>query len=156
MDFNKVMIGGRLTRDPELKYLPNGTAVAALSLATNRTWTDSNSKEKREEVLFIDVEFFTKQAESVAKHFKKGRPIFIEGRLKLDQWDTPDGGKRSKIKIIGDQWRFCGDAPKGNGGDGEHEQPKSFAPRSASQRPVQAPASVSPESMGVNEDDIPF
>jgi len=103
---NKVLLMGNLTRDPELRYTPKGLAVAKLSLAINRTWK-SESGELREEVTFVDAGAFGRQAETLASHVKKGRPLFIEGRLKLDQWDDKQTGqKRSKLNVIIESFQF--------------------------------------------------
>ena len=96
-NFNKVILAGNLTRDPELRYLPKGTAVAKIGLAINRNWR-TETGEQKEEVTFIDVEAFGKQAETISQYLKKGRPILIEGRLKLDQWeDKQTQQKKTKL-----------------------------------------------------------
>lgn len=98
---NKVMIIGNLTRDPEIKFTPKGTAIADIGLAVNRTWTDNG--EKKEEVTFIDVTLWGRVAEIVGEYCKKGRPLFVEGRLQLDTWDDKaTGQKRSKLKVVGE------------------------------------------------------
>lgn len=102
--YNKVILMGHLTRDPQMKYLPSGTAVCEIGLAVNRAWKDANGN-PQEEVLFIDCSAFGKTAENVNGHFQKGRPIHVEGRLKLDQWEQ-DGQHRSKIRVIVEQFRF--------------------------------------------------
>ena len=84
--FNRVIIAGNLTRDPELRYTPKGTAVAKIGLAVDRTWK-TETVESREEVTFVDVDAFGRQAEVIAQYLRKGRPLLVEGRLKLDQWD---------------------------------------------------------------------
>ena len=116
--FNKVMLMGNLTRDPEIKYTPKGTAIAALGLAVNRVWmTEQN--EKREEVTFVDVELFGRQAEIAEQYLKKGRPVYIEGRLKLDTWDDKTTGqKRSKMKVVGETMQLLGSREGGGGGGG--------------------------------------
>src|ERR1051326_5119235 len=86
-NFNKVILAGNLTRDPELRYTPKGTAVAKLGLAINRSWRDSQTNELREEVTFVDVDAFGRAAETIAQYLKKGRPILIEGRLRYDTWE---------------------------------------------------------------------
>lgn len=121
MNYNKVMIAGRLTRDIELRYLPNNTACADMGLAVNEKYKDKNTGEYVEKVNFIDCTAFGKSAESVAKFFSKGRPIFIEGRLKYEQWES-DGQKRSKIKVVVDQWNFC-DSKVGGESQGQQRQP---------------------------------
>lgn len=104
--YNKVLLMGNLTRSPELRYLPSGTPVCEFGLAMNHTWK-TESGEKREEATFVDVTVFGKQAETVSKHFGKGRPIFIEGRLKFEQWDDKQSGqKRSKLGVLMESFRF--------------------------------------------------
>jgi single-strand DNA-binding protein len=108
MNLNKVMIAGNLTRDPELKYTPKGTAVCRVGLALNRTWK-TETGEKKEEVTFIDVGLFGRAAETVAQYLKKGSAAFFEGRMKLDTWDDKQTGqKRSKLGVIADSFQFIG------------------------------------------------
>src|SRR5471032_731843 len=117
-NLNKVMLMGNLTRDPEIKYTPKGTAIANFGIAVNRTYTPEGG-EKREEVTFIDLEAFGRTAEIIGEYFKKGRPIFIEGRLKLDQWDDKTTGKKmSKLRVIVGTFEFLG-SREGGGGGGE-------------------------------------
>ena len=107
-NLNKVMLMGNLTRDPELKYTPKGTAIANFGIAINRTYTPEGG-EKREEVTFIDLEAWGRTAEVIGEYFKKGKPIYIEGRLKLDQWDDKTTGKKmSKLKVAVDSFEFLG------------------------------------------------
>ncbi len=110
---NKVLLMGNLTRDPELRVLPKGTPVCQFSLAINRSFK-LESGETREEVLYVDVEAWGKQGETIAKHVTKGRPLYVEGRLRLDQWeDKTTKEKRSRMKIVLDQFQFLGDRPAG-------------------------------------------
>src|ERR1044071_6596379 len=98
--FNKVILVGNLTRDPELRYTPKGMAIAKIGLAVNRVWTNE-AGEKKEEVTFVDVDVFGRTAENVGQYMRKGRPILIEGRLRLDQWDDKQTGqKRSKLGVV--------------------------------------------------------
>ena len=122
MNLNKVQIAGNLTRDPELRYTPNNTAVCSFSIATNRKWK-SAAGEQQEEVTFIDCDAWGKTAEVINEHLRKGRPIFIEGRLKLDQWDDKDGGKRSKMKVVVDSFQFVDSKP-----GGQSQQPDDNTP----------------------------
>jgi len=133
---NLVVIKGNLTRDPELRYLPNGTAVCGFGLAVNRKWKDQNGEQK-EEVSFFDVEAWSGRAETVAQWFKKGKPILVQGRLKQEQWeDKETGNPRSKVKIVMDSFDFCGDSKKDGGGD---EQPARPAARSQRGSRAEAP-----------------
>ena len=150
--FNKVILVGNLTRDPELRYTPKGTAIAKIGLAVNRNWT-SESGEKKEEVTFIDVDVFGRTAENVGQYMRKGRPILIEGRLRLDQWDDKQTGqKRSRLGVVAEVVQFLGSGQGGGaGGDGG-------APAPARQRPAAAaPAAEPVEGDGPPEsDDVPF
>src|SRR5213596_211651 len=117
--FNKVILLGNLTRDPEVRYTPKGSAVCDLGIAVNRVYT-TDSGEKREEATFVDVTFWGRTAEVAGEYLKKGRPVFIEGRLQLDTWDDKQSGqKRSKLKVIGETMQMLG-SPRScaaNGGD---------------------------------------
>lgn len=109
-NLNKVLLMGNLTRDPELRVTPKGTPICQFSLAINRQWK-TESGEKQEEVVFVDVEAWGKAGETVAKYLTKGRPLYVEGRLKLDQWeDKNTKEKRSRMKVIMEQFQFLGDS----------------------------------------------
>lgn len=104
---------GNVTRDPELKYTTKGTAICELGMAVNRSYK-TDSGEKREEVTFVDVEVFGRTAEIAAEYLRKGRPVYIEGRLKLDTWDDKQTGqKRSKMKVVCEQMQLLGEKPSG-------------------------------------------
>ncbi len=164
--YNKVTLIGNLTRDPELKYTPKGTAIADIGLAVNRNYT-TDSGEKREEVTFIDVTLWGRVAEIVGEYCKKGRPLFVEGRLQLDTWDDKaTGQKRSKLKVVGENIQLLGGKPEGgsggggSGGGGEYGEGRSEG-RPAGGRPQTRPASPPPRKpadpdLDVPEDDIPF
>jgi single-strand DNA-binding protein len=151
--FNKVILVGNLTRDPELRYTPKGMAIAKLGLAVNRNWT-SESGEKKDEVTFVDVDVFGRTAENVAQYMRKGRPILIEGRLRLDQWDDKQTGqKRSRLGVVAETVQFLGSPT----GAGEGGAPASEAPR----RPAASSAKPPPSPDGGDspppeEDDVPF
>lgn len=115
-NFNKVILAGNLTRDPQLSYLPSNMAVVEFGLAINRKWR-SQSGEMREQVCFVDIRCYGKQAETINQYMAKGRPILIEGHLRLDQWEAKDGSKRSKLYVVVDQFQFLG-APSGGAGGG--------------------------------------
>ena len=168
--FNKVMLIGNLTRDPEIKYTPKGTAIADIGLAVNRTYTTEGG-EKREEVTFIDVTLWGRVAEIVGEYCKKGRPLFVEGRLQLDTWDDKaTGQKRSKLKVVGENIQLLGarEGGGGGGGGGEHGESRSEGRsegrsdgRPQQSRPASRPASPPPRppadpDLDVPEDDIPF
>jgi single-strand DNA-binding protein len=150
--FNKVVLVGNLTRDPELRYTPKGTAIAKIGLAVNRVWTNE-AGEKKEEVTFVDVDVFGRTAENVGQYMRKGRPILIEGRLKLDQWDDKQTGqKKSKLGVVAETVQFLGSPAGAEGGGGAPA-----APRAARPAPAAAPAAEPVEGDGPPEsDDVPF
>jgi single-strand DNA-binding protein len=150
--FNKVILMGNLTRDPELRYTPKGTAIAKVGLAVNRVWTNE-AGEKKEEVTFVDVDIFGRTAENVGQYMRKGRPILVEGRLKLDQWDDKQTGqKRSRLGIVAETVQFLGSAPGSEGG--APSTPRAARPAAAA---AAAPAAEPVEGDGPPEnDDVPF
>ena len=122
--FNKVILVGNLTRDPEVRYIPSGSAVCEVGLAVNRSWSDKQSGQRKEEVTFVDVTLWGRTAEIAGEYLSKGRPVLIEGRLQMDQWeDKQSGQKRSKLKVVGENMtmlggRGDGDFSGGGGGGG--------------------------------------
>ncbi len=123
--FNKVMLMGNLTRDIEIRHTPSNTAIGNFGLAVNRKYK-TQSGEQREEVAFIDCEAWGRTAEVMAQYLSRGRPVFIEGRLKFDQWDDRNGGgKRSKLSVVVDNFQFidAGEGPQGgdNGSSGSRD-----------------------------------
>jgi single-strand DNA-binding protein len=149
--FNKVILLGNLTRDPEVRYTPKGSAVCDLGLAVNRVYTLDNG-EKREEVTYVDVTLWSRLAEIAGEYLKKGRPVFIEGRLQLDTWDDKQSGqKRSKLRVIGESMQLLGSRPSGGGapdvegGDRQSRAEKPSAPPPKEAAPAQP-----------DEDEIPF
>lgn len=152
-NLNKVMLIGNLTRDPELRYTPKGTAVADISLAINRVWNNEQNQ-KQEETIFVDVTLWGRQAELAQQYLTKGRGCYIEGRLQMDTWDDKETGKkRSKLKVIGENLQFLPDG-RGTGGNGGGGQAPARAPQQQS-RPPQG-ASAAPADDYQEEDDIPF
>ncbi len=145
--FNKVILMGNLTRDPELRFTPKGTAVAKLGLAVNRVWK-TETGETKEEVLFIDVEAFSRQAETIGQYLKKGSPILVEGRLRLDTWDDKQTNqKRSKILVTAENVRFLGSGQPREGGAPETARNR---PPATAAAPASEPADEQPS------DDVPF
>jgi single-strand DNA-binding protein len=146
--FNKVILLGNLTRDPEVRYTPKGSAVCDLGIAVNRQYT-LDSGEKREEVTYVDVVLWSRLAEIAGEYLKKGRPVFIEGRLQLDTWDDKQSGqKRSKLRVIGETMQLLGGRPPGaggGGGEGGESRPGKTTP------PPKPPVSGAPD-----DDEIPF
>ena len=107
--FNKVILVGNLTRDPQVRYTPGGSAVAEIGLAVNRSWFDKNSNSRKEETTFVDVTLWGRTAEVASEYLTKGRSVLIEGRLQLDQWDDKESGqKRSKLKVVGENMTMLG------------------------------------------------
>lgn len=113
--FNKVILVGNLTRDPELRSTPNGTSVCRFALAVSRQFRNSDGS-AREEVCFVEVDSFGKQAETIARYMVKGRPILVEGRLRLDQWESQNGEKRSRLMVVAESFQFLGN----NRSDGDN------------------------------------
>jgi single-strand DNA-binding protein len=156
-NFNKVILAGNLTRDPELRYLPKGTAVARIGLAINRTWK-TETGETQTEATFVDVEAFGRQAEVIAQYMKKGRPLLVEGRLRLDQWeDKNTHQKQSKLKVVLEGFSFIDSRP----GEGGAEAPRPAASRPAAAPaapagPAEPPSSPEPDGPPVEPDDVPF
>jgi single-strand DNA-binding protein len=143
--FNKVFLLGNLTRDPEVRYTPKGSAVADLGIAVNRVYS-LDTGEKREDVSVVVVTLWARLAEIAGEYLKKGRPVFIEGRLQLDSWDDKQTGqKRSRLRVIGETMQLLGS--RGGSGAGEEES------RPAS-KPAAPPKSSAPAEP--DDDEIPF
>lgn len=146
---NKCFLIGNLTRDPEMRVTPKGTAIAAFGIAINRQ-TKDDAGNTRDEVTFVDVEAWGKQAELVAKYLAKGSPVMIEGRLKLDEWtDKTSGAKRSRLKVVLDNVQFLGRRSDGTPAEMRDGEQRQEAPRTAPQSPQFAPNTT-------GEDDVPF
>ena len=159
--YNKVILAGNLTRDPELKYTSTGMAIAKIGIAMNRKWK-SETGEMKEEVTFVDVDAFGRQAETIGQYMKRGKPILIEGRLKLDQWDDKQSGqKRSRLGVVLENFQFL-DSGKGaeggmaggppSGGPGPSAPYRSAAPPAPRTPPPPTDADGPPPE----EDDVPF
>jgi len=149
-NLNKVMLIGNLTREPEIKHTPKGTAIAAFSLAINRNYT-TESGEKREEVTFVELDAFGRVAEIIGQYAKKGHPLFVEGRLKLDTWnDKQSGEKRSKLKVAVESIQLLGGRPQ------ESAQPEDTAPEQRTARPPRPPRPPADPNLDTAADDIPF
>ncbi len=151
--FNKVILAGNLVADPELRYTPKGTAVAKIRLAINRVYT-TESGEKKEDVTFVDVDAFARQAEVIAQYLKKGRPILIEGRLKYDTWeDKQTNQKRSKLGVILESFQFLDSGNRTTeGGAAPAPRPKP----AASTAPADAPGAPDTDGPPPDHDDVPF
>jgi len=152
---NKVILIGNVTRDPEVKFTSKGSAVTDIGLAINRNYTLDNG-EKREETTFVDVELWGRLAENAGEYAKKGRPLYVEGRLRMDTWeDKASGQKRSRMKVVGENLQLLGGRTEGGGGrpaggGGDHESHEASAPRRTAPPPSRPAPSSEPD------DDIPF
>ncbi|MFH1371152.1 MAG: single-stranded DNA-binding protein [Planctomycetota bacterium] len=142
-NFNKVLLMGNLTRDPQLSYLPSQTPVVDFGIAVNRKWT-SKEGESKEEVCFVDCRAFGRLAENINKYMRKGRPLFVEGRLTYETWTAQDGTKKSRHRVHVDTFQFIG-APAGAGGAGGGQASDS-----------QVEPETGPSGTQSKEDDIPF
>ncbi|MEM8549799.1 MAG: single-stranded DNA-binding protein [Verrucomicrobiota bacterium] len=145
--FNKVILLGNLTRDPEMRVTPGGLSICKLGLAVNRNFTTKDG-EKREEVTYVDIDAFGRQAEVIAKYLSKGRSIFVEGRLKLDEWEDKNSGqKRSKLGVVLENFQFVGGRGEDGGGSGGYER---------SSPPARTTGRSAPAAEPEMEDDVPF
>ena len=152
---NRVFLIGNVTRDPELRYTPKGNAVVDLGLATNRTWRTETGEEK-EEVCFVTVVVWGKQAEVAGKYLKKGRPVFIEGRLQYETWEK-NGEKRSMLKVHCERLQLLGGpAGAGRGGEGEPSAAEERATAPSAPPPTAAGAKQGSSEPDLENDDIPF
>ena len=142
-NLNKVLLLGNVTRDPEVRYTPKGSAVCDLGVAVNRAYT-TESGEKREEVTFVDVTLWGRTAEVASEYLKKGRPVFVEGRLQMDTWDDKQTGqKRTRLRVVAENMQLLGGRPTGGAeAGGESRQTNAPPKKSAASEP--------------DEDEIPF
>jgi len=162
-NLNRVMLMGNLTRDPELRYTPNNTAVVNLGIAINRTWKNPQG-ERQEETTFVDCEAWGRTGEVINQYLRKGRPIYVEGRLRLDQWQDKEGNNRSKLKVVVDTFQFIDSRGGGEGatnsGGGRSARRDSGSPEGAQSYPSAPAASSAPPApeahQPVSEEDIPF
>jgi single-strand DNA-binding protein len=170
-DLNKVFLIGRLVQDPELRYTPNGAAVSDLRVVTSRTWT-SKDGEKREDTLFIDVTVWNRQAEACCQYLKKGKQVHIEGYLKLENWESNTGEKRSKIKVEGERVQFLDRLHDSSGSSSESSDDEYATSRRAASSsegrgpgngPSRGPAASAPparprpaDPQAAEDEDIPF
>jgi single-strand DNA-binding protein len=178
-DFNKVLLIGRLTRDPELRYTPNGAAVTELPVATSRSWTGKDGQPQKDTV-YVDVTVWNRQAENCCQYLKKGRAVHVEGFLKMDTWDDKaTGEKRSKLKVEAERVQFLDRREDGQGGGGSDDdfaapsepQPRRAAPASSGEArgtgngparggyaapSAPAPRRPAPPPSAEEDDDIPF
>jgi len=155
MSFNKVILMGNLTRDPEMKTLPSGMRTARLGLAITERWKDQATNELKENTLFLDVDAWDKQADFAGQYLTKGQSVLIDGSLKMDEWTTKEGEKRSKMRVRATTIRFAG--PKPAGGAGASPAPQAAAPSQTT--PAAAPAGVAEEPgnyLAQDDEQLPF
>ena len=141
-NLNKVFLIGNLTRDPELRYTPSGTAIASFGIATNREWKSPDGEQKKE-VCFVDINMFGRRAEVINEYFSKGNPIFIEGRLQFQQWETKDGQKRNALRVVAEDFQFIGSKTR------KGEGAKSSDETGFNNKQSKAPTDI-------NDEEIPF
>jgi single-strand DNA-binding protein len=150
--FNKVILMGNLTRDPELRYTPKGTAIARIGLAVNRVWK-TETGETREETTFVDVDAFGKTAETIGQYMKKGSPILVEGRLRLHTWeDKQTNQKQSKLRVDLETFKFVGSANR----EGGSPAPRAATATAAAPAAVATAEPAEPDMRPPEEDDVPF
>lgn len=160
--FNKVILLGNLTRDPQVRYTPSGMAVADIGLAINHSWFDKQTNQRREEATFVDVTLWGRTAEIAGEYLGKGRQVLIEGRLQLDQWDDRETGqKRSKLKVVCENLTMVGSRAEGLGQGGRTSGgPPSQASESHesfdNQAPVEPAGGFDGPPSGTGEGDVPF
>ena len=148
--FNKVILMGNLTRDPEVRYLPSGKAVAAIGLAMSSKYRTQDGQD-HEEVCFVNCEVYGKQAENCGQYLSKGRQVLIEGRLRYETWEK-DGQKRNALKVVADRVQFLGGAKTGEGGEGSAARP---APKQREEAAPEEPAGAAAAESG-DDDNLPF
>ena len=148
--YNKVILMGNLTRDPELQYLPSGTAVAKFGLAVNRVYNDRQSGERKEDVCFVDITAWARQAEVCNEYLRKGSPVFLEGRLNFNSWETDDGQRRSKLDVVAERVQLVGGRQDSDGAGGFDQASPGSVPAS----PPEFSGQEGPPA--TTDDDIPF
>jgi len=154
-NLNKVMIIGNVTRDPEVKYTPKGSAVTDLGIAVNRTY--KVGEERKEEVTYVDVTLWGRLAEIAGEYCRKGKPVYIEGRLQLDSWeDKASGQKRSKLRVVGEEMQLLGPKMGGSSGGGDEEYSERPARREQPSSGGGFSRGSAPQQPPIEEDDIPF
>lgn len=171
-NYNRVILMGNLTRDPQLSYTPSNTAVTDFGLAVNHKWRGQDGQNK-EETCFVDCSLFGKGAETFNQYMSKGRSVLVEGRLRYSQWETPEGQKRSRLTVVADRFQFVGGRDGGGGGgyggggygggqQGERSQAPAQAPQQQpSEQPSQPDEGQPAQPQGdqpppPSDDDIPF
>lgn len=154
MYINKAILIGNLTRDPEKRALPNGTAVTSLSLATNRVWKDREGN-KQESTDYHNVVVFGRPAETAAQYLKKGQSVYVEGRIQTRSWDDKDGSKKYRTEIVADSVQF-GAKAGGTGSYNSESNPSAEAPSSIASEPADVGGQIDYPTDDINPEDIPF
>lgn len=155
---NKVILVGNLGRDPEVRYSPEGSALCNISIATTSNWKDKNTGERREDTEWHRVVMYNRLAEVAGEYLRKGRPVYIEGRLRTRKWQNKEGQDVYTTEIIADQMQMLGGRDGGGGGGGDdsgYESSNRPPQRAPAQRPA-APAAGGSANLGDLDDDIPF
>jgi len=152
-NFNRVILAGNLTRDPQLSYTPSNTAVCEFGMATNRRWRDKDGNTK-EEVCFVDLTSYGRTAEVINQYMAKGRSILVEGRLRFSQWTNKEGQKRNRLDVVVDSCTFLG-SPQGGGGARAGAPARAAAPAAAS-APADDEAPPPVDDLPVDDPDVPF
>ena len=153
--YNKIILMGNLTRDPQLSYTANNLAVAEFGLAVNHKRRGPDGQMK-DEPMFIDCKVFDKRAETFSQYMTKGKPVLIEGRLQFQQWQTPEGQKRSKHSIIVENFQFVGGSDRGEGGPGAPRGPRPAQQSAPASNDADAAPNYDAPTPAAPEDDIPF
>jgi len=153
-NLNKVFLIGNLTRDPELRYTPSGMAVVDFGMAVNRRWKGQDG-ERRDEVCFVDVQAWGRQAELISEYCRKGRSLFVEGRLTYDSWEGKDGQRRSRLRVTVENFQFLGDSGGGQGGRAGRRRAERAAEPAAQSGKTQD-GGEPPAADYQIDDDIPF
>ena len=157
---NKVIIVGNLGKDPEVRYAPSGSAICNVTIATSRQWKDKTSGEKQEETEWHRVVFYDRLAEIAGEYLKKGRPVYVEGRLKTRKWTDKEGAEKYTTEVMADKMEMLGSREGGGGGNAGNGGGASYERPAAAARPAGAaanlPAAKSPSGFSDMDDDIPF
>jgi len=155
--FNRVVLVGNLTRDPEVRYTPSQTAVTDLGLAVNRQWFDKATNSRKEDVSFIDVTLWGRQAEVAGEYLSKGRQVLIEGRLQMDTWEDKESGqKRSKLKVIGESMQMLGSRGDGPSSGAAPRSSQSTQSQSAQSQSTPPPHESFYDTPAPSGDEVPF
>ena len=153
---NKVIIVGNLGKDPEVRYAPSGSAICNVTIATSRQWKDKTSGEKQEETEWHRVVFYDRLAEIAGEYLKKGRPVYVEGRLKTRKWTDKEGVEKYTTEIVAAEMQLLGSREGGGGDDAGGGQRSAPAPRPAAGRPAASAPAKSSTGFDDMDDDIPF